>query len=73
MDTKELLQTITAIKVALESGLNYKASEMKNAIHAGLWLCENTLNKAQVKDEVHEVETFDDLNPNYIKASAEEI
>lgn len=70
---KELLQTITAIKVALQSGVGNNKAMAQMAIKIALGFAENALSKSEVKDEVHEVETFDDLSPDYIKGSQEEI
>jgi len=73
MDTKELLQTITAIKVALQSGVGNNNGNAQLAIKIALGFCDNTLKKSEVKDEIHEVNEFDDLSPDYIRQSQEEI
>ena len=73
MKEKELLQTLTAIKIALQSGMCEDKNKMKMAIRIGLGFANNALEESEKEKTITEEMVYDDSNPEYIKSSQEEI
>ena len=73
MEKYELIQTITAIKVALQSGIGGSKDSMKLAIKIAYGFADNTLKKVESGDRLTLEPVYDDEAPDYIKGTEDGI
>lgn len=73
MNEKDLLQTLTAIKVALQSGMCEDKQKMKMAIKIAWGFANNAIEEAKKPVTSDVALPYDDEHPDYIKSSQEEM
>lgn len=73
MERNQLIQTITAIKVALQSGIGGNKDDMKLAIKIAYGFAEATLKKVESGDKLIQEPVYDDEAPDYITGNEDGI